>query len=163
MRYWGPSHEGSLSFAQHSVLWEGQYHQYLCFCLYTKLRTWARGRGSRYQLNAVSYYSFCSLGSMCRWVLGEKCSINEKKLLTHMCPRLFWVDRMVCGCPWSLFGCQGNFFLWIFTRARNRWLTVFWLWPCAWTADVPALVRPHPKRPLCQLYLVPWFTGHFWS
>lgn len=29
----------------------------------------------------------------------------------------------MCECPWNLFDCQENFFLWIVTGARDRWLT----------------------------------------
>ena len=62
----------------------------------------------------------------------------------------------MCGCPWSLSGCQGNFFLWVTRGARDSWLAIAWLWPCARTADVQVLMTHHPKRRLCQLYLVLW-------
>lgn len=64
--------------------------------------------------------------------------------------------RIVCGWPWSLFVCQGNFFLCFFTGACDRTLTIVWLWPQVWTSNVLGLIRHQPKRPLCQPYLVSW-------
>ena len=64
--------------------------------------------------------------------------------------------RIVWGCPWSLSGCQGNFFLWVIPGARESQLAIAWLWPCARTADVQVLMTHHPKRRPCQLYLVLW-------
>ena len=93
----------------------------------------------------------------CETMLGKKCSLNEKMLLIE-CVWSYFKRRLriVCGCPWSLFGCQGNFFLWVITGARDSWLTTVWLWPCARTADARALRTRHSKRLLCQLYLVLW-------
>ena len=64
--------------------------------------------------------------------------------------------RIVWGCPWSLSGCQGNFFLWVIPGARESRLAIAWLRPCARTADVQVLMTHHSKRRPCQLYLVLW-------
>lgn len=52
----------------------------------------------------------------------------------------------------DVFGCQGNFFLWVITEARERWFTLGWLRLCAWTAAAVGWMGPHREASLPPLF-----------
>lgn len=45
----------------------------------------------------------------------------------------------------DVFGCQGNFVLWVITEARERWFTLGWLRFCAWTAAAVGWIGTPPR------------------